>query len=175
MTYKEYISLRKKYMGTEINDDKAQNNTMYNIYPKKEEEKIQPIRMRNEEKLNKFRSKSKGDKIKNYYWGGRDDQDSKAMEETKGYKTLYETNFDENGKEVLNENLFKNRQIEYKAMRKTFTGKFLPNKGNPKKDIKGDTLYNFNNKFNSNNGLDFNKKAYKSYYGNFRKNNDKNK
>ena len=35
MTYKEYISLRKKYMGTEINDDKAQNNTMYNIYPKK--------------------------------------------------------------------------------------------------------------------------------------------
>jgi palmitoyltransferase len=70
MTYKEYISLRKKYMGTEINDDKAQNNTMYNIYPKKEEEKIQPIPMRNEEKLNKFRSKSKGDKKKNYYWGG---------------------------------------------------------------------------------------------------------
>ena len=175
MTYKEYISLRKKYMGIEINEDKAQNNTMYNIYPKKEEEKIQPIPMRNEEKLNKFRSKSKGDKIKNYYWSGRDDQDSKAMEETKGYKTLYETNFDENGKEVLNENLFKNRQIEYKAMRKTFTGKFLPNKGNRKKDIKGDTLYNFNNKFNSNNGLDFNKKAYKSYYGNFRKNNEKNK
>ncbi len=171
MTYKEYISLRKKYMGTEINDNNIQNNTMHNIYPKKEEEKKQSLPMRNEEKINKYRSKSKGDKIKNFFWGGRDEQDSKNMEETKGYKTLYETNFDENGKEVLNENLFKNRQIEYKTMRKTFTGKFLPNK---KKDIKGETLYNFNNKFNSN-GLDFNKRGYKSYYGNFRKNNDKKK
>ena len=172
MTYKEYISLRKKYMGTEINDNNIQNNTMHNIYPKKQEEKKQSLPMRNEEKINKYRSKSKGDKIKNFFWGGRDEKDSKNMEETKGYKTLYETNFDENGKEVLNENLFKNRQIEYKTMRKTFTGKFLPNK---KKVIKGETLYNFNNKFNSNNGLDFNKRGYKSYYGNFRKNNDKKK
>ena len=175
MTYKEYISLRKKYMGTEINDNNAENNTMYNIYPKKEKEKIQSIPMRNEEKINKYRSKSKGDKIKNYYCGGGDNKDSKVMEEAKGYKTLYETNLDENGKEVLNENLFKNRQIEYKVMRKTFTGKFLPNKGNPNKDIKNETLYNFNSKFNNNNGLEFNKKAHKSYYGNFRKNHDKNK
>ena len=172
MTYKEYILLRKKYMGTEPNDNKdIKNNTMYNVYPKNEEEKKQPIKVKNEEKNNKYRSKSKGDKIKNYFWDGKDKQETK-VEEVKGYKTLYETNLDENGKEVLNENLFKNRQIEYKAMRKTFTGKFMTNR-NQRKDIKGETLSNFNNKF-TNNGLDFNNKnkAYKSYYGGYRKKNN---
>ena len=169
MTYKEYISLRKKYMGTEPNNDSnIQNNTMYNIYPKDEEEKKQPVYIKNEEKNNKFRSKSKHDKIKNYYLGG-DTKEYKIIEETKGYKNPYETNLDENGNEVLNENLFKNNQIEYKTMRKTYTGKFLPNR---KKDIKRETMFNFNAKYNRNVGLDFNNRAHKSYYGGFRKNND---
>lgn len=166
MTYKEYISLRKKYMGTEPNNDSnIQNNTMYNIYPKDEEEKKPPVYIKNEEKNNKFRSKSKHDKIKNYYLGG-DTKEYKINEETKGYKNPYETNLDENGNEVLNENLFKNNQIEYKTMRKTYTGKFLPNR---KKDIKRETMFNFNAKYNRNVGLDFNNRAHKSYYGGFRK------
>ena len=164
MTYKEYISLRKKYMGTEINDNNIQNNTMHNIYPKKQEEKKQSLPMRNEEKINKYRSKSKGDKIKNFFWGGRDEKDSKNMEETKGYKTLYETNFDENGKEVLNENLFKYRKNEYKPMRKTFTGNFFQKKGSQQKDKKGEILFNYNNNINDKK----NNNAYKSYYGGFK-------
>ena len=172
MTYKEYISLRKKYMGTESNNDSTlQNNTMYNIYPKNEEEKKQPIPIKNEE-TNKFRSKSKHDKIRNYYLGG-DTKEYKIIEETKGNKTPYEMNFDENGNEVLNENLFRNKQIEYKTMRKTYTGKFLPNRGNKKNDIKRETMFNFNSKYNSNNGLDMNNRGHKSYYGGFR-NNDRN-
>ena len=59
-------------------------------------------------------------------------------------------------------------------MRKTYTGKFLPNKGSQKGDIKRDTMYNFNFKYNKNNGLEFNNKAHKSYYGAFRQNKDKN-
>ena len=173
MTYKEYLLLRKKYMGTEPNNN-IQNNTLYNVYPKNEEEKKQSITMKNEEKSSKYRSKSKGVKIKNYFWGGKDNQEAKVDEEVKGFKSLYETNFDENGKEVLNENLFKNRQIEYKTMRKTFTGKFMTNR-NTRKDIKGETLSNFNSKSNNKNGLDFNNnrnRAYKSYYGGFRKKNN---
>ena len=173
MTYKEYILLRKKYMGDEIKN-KAQNNTMYNVYPKNEEEEKQPKTIKNEDKLNKVRSKSKSDKIRNYYLSTRDNQETK-VEEFKGFKALYETNLDENGKEVLNENLFRNRQIENKTMRKTFTGKFLPNRGNSKKDAKRETFYNFDNKYNINKGLDSNNnKAYKSYYGGFRKKNEKN-
>lgn len=172
MTYKEYISLRKKYMGSDaINDDKSIHNyTMYNVYPKNEEEKRLTIVEKN---INKFRSKSKHDKIKNFYLGN-DTKEYLINEETKGYKTPYEMNYDENGNEVLNENIFKNKQIEYKTMRKTFTGKFLPNRGAQKNDIKRETMYNFNNKFNRNNGLDFNNRGHKSYYGGFRKNNDKN-
>ena len=171
MTYKEYILLKKKYMGEEVNR-KTQNNTMYNIYPKneEEEEEKQTKAIKNEEKYNKIRSKSKNDKIRNYYLSNRDNQESKTAEESKVFKALYETNLDENGKEVLNENLFRNRQIENKTMRKTFTGKFLPNRGNQNKDIKRETFYNFDNKYNNNNGLGFNNnKAYKSYYGGFRK------
>lgn len=171
MSYKEYILLRKKYMGTESEIDKSfQNNTMYNVYPKNEEEK-QPIIIKEEEdKINKIRSKSKNEKVRRYYLGNN--QDSKTPEEEKEIKTLYNTNFDENGIEVLNENLFRHKGTEYKTMRKTYTGRFLPNRGNQKKDIKGETMYNFNSKYNSNNGLNFNNNAHRSYYGNFRKNKD---
>ena len=170
MTYKEYILLRKKYMGEDKNS-MLQNNTMYNVYPKnEEEEEKQPRTIKNEDKYNKLRSKSKNDKIRNYYLSSRDNQESHTTEESKGFKPLYETTLDENGKEVLNENLFRNRQVENKTMRKTFTGKFLPNRGNQKKDVKRETFYNFDNKYNINNGLGSNNnKAYKSYYGGFRK------
>lgn len=173
MTYKEYLLLRKKYMGTEPNNDNSvQNNTMFNIYPKNEEEK-QPIKYKNEQKINKIRSKSKNDIIRNNYWKEREKIESKNDEETKGYNAIYGTNLDENGNEVLNENLFKNRQSEYKTMRKTFTGKFLSNRGIQKNDIKRETMYNFNNKYNSN-GLEIKNKAHKSYYGGFRKKNGRN-
>lgn len=171
MTYKEYLLMKKKYMGTQSNNDNnIQNNTMYNIYPKIEEEKKQPVINKDEGK-NKIRSKSKHDRIRNYYWG-EENQDSKVPEETKEYKSTYETNYDENGNEVLNENLFRNRQTEFKAMRKTYTGKFLPKRDNQKNDIKADTMYNFN--INNNKRLDFNSKGHRSYYGGFRKNNSKN-
>ena len=172
MTYKEYLSLRKKYMGTEDEKDVSiHNNTMYNVYPKKEEEKKQPIKIKDEEKINHYRSKSKHEKVRNYFLG--DNQDSKVPEEANDHNTIYKVNYDENGKEVLNENLFKNRGIENKAMRKTFTGKFLSNRGTQSRDVKGETMFNFNSKFNSNNGLNFNSTAHRSYYGNFRKNNNK--
>ena len=183
MTYKEYLLLRKKYMDTDINNESSiHNNTMFNIYPKNEEEKRQPVpvvkRVEEKEKENinnKIRSKSKVEKLRNFYWGEKENKfDSKNNEEAKGCKTLYNTNFDENGNEVLNENLFKNRQVEYKTMRKTYTGKFLPNRGKVRNDIKRETMYNFNSNYNKNNGLEFNNKAHKSYYGGFRKNNDKN-
>jgi hypothetical protein len=172
MTYKEFLSLRKKYMGTEKEIDVSiHNNTMYNVYPKKEEEKKQPIKIKEEEKISHYRSKSKHDKVRNYYLG--DNQDSKVPEEAKDYNTIYNMNYDENGNEVLNENLFKNRGIEYKTMRKTYTGKFLPIRGTQNKDVKGETMFNFNSKFNSNNGLNFNSNGHRSYYGNFRKNTKK--
>ena len=172
MTYKEFLSLRKKYMGTEKEIDVSiHNNTMYNVYPKKEEEKKQPIKTKEEEKISHYRSKSKHDKVRNYYLGNN--QDSKVPEEAKDYNTIYNMNYDENGNEVLNENLFKNRGIEYKTMRKTYTGKFLPIRGTQNKDVKGETMFNFNSKFNSNNGLNFNSNGHRSYYGNFRKNTKK--
>lgn len=177
MTYKEYLLLRKKYMETEVNTDSSfQNNTMFNIYPKDEEEKRPPIRKEEEnENINKIRSKSKTDKVRNFYWGEKENKlDPKENEEAKGYKTLYNTHYDEKGNEVLNENLFKNKQVEYKTMRKTYTGKFLPHRGHSKNDIKRETMFNFNNNFNKNNGLEFNNKAHKSYYGGFRRNNNKN-
>ena len=175
MTYKEYVLMRKKYMGTEAsNENSFHNNTMINIYPKNEEEKKQTYINKDKEKKNKIRSKSKKDIVKNYYWDV-ENQDSKVPEESKEYKNTYETNYDENGNEVLNENLFRNRQVEYKTMRKTYTGKFLPNKGKQVKDIKGETMYNFNNNINNNNnGLDFKSKGHRSYYGGFRKSNSKN-
>ena len=75
MTYKEYILLRKKYME-EDNKSKIHNNTMYNVYPKNEdeEEEKQPKTVKNEDKYNKIRSKSKNDKIRNYYLSARDNQ-----------------------------------------------------------------------------------------------------
>ena len=98
------------------------NNTMYNVFPKNEEEKKQPIKIKDEEKINHFRSKSKHNKVRNYFLG--DNQDFKVLEETNDHNTIYNINYDENGQEVLNENLFKNRGIEYKTMRKTYTGEF---------------------------------------------------
>ena len=122
MSYKEYVMLRKKYMEPNVNDT-SKENTMYNVYPKKEEN------------------------VKN----NNTEISSKTM--------LYNTNKDENGKEVLNENLFKNRQ-----MRKTFTGKFYQRKGSQYKEKKGEAIYNNNYyKFNTN-------IAYKSYYNGFMKN-----
>ena len=38
MTYKEYLLLRKKYMGTEPNNN-IQNNTLYNVYQKMKKKK----------------------------------------------------------------------------------------------------------------------------------------
>ena len=58
-------------------------------------------------------------------------------------------------------------------MRKTFTGKFLSNRGTQNRDVKRETMFNFNSKFNSNNGLNFNSNGHRSYYGNFRKNTKK--
>ena len=172
MTYKEFLSLRKKYMGTENETDVSiHNNAIYNVYPKYEEEKKQPIKNKEEEKTSLYRSKSKHDKVRNYYL--RDNQDSKVTEETKDHKTIYYVNYDENGNEVLNENLFKYRGIEYRTMRKTYTGKFLPNRGTKNRDVKGETIFNFNSKFNRNIGLNFNSNGHRSYYGNFRKNSKK--
>ena len=166
MTYKEYISLRKKYMG-DNNTSEIHNNTVN--YRENEEEKKNYMF---EERINKIRSKSKNEKIRSKT---KNEEDSKVKE----MSNKYDTNLDENGNEVLNENLFKNRQIEYKKMRKTFTGKFLSNKvisnnnnaknHNIKRDKKVETAYNFNNRANKAIGLDFNKQACKSYYGGFRK------
>jgi len=141
MSYKEYVMLRKKYMEPNVNDT-SKENTMYNVYPKKEEN----VKNNNINDINNKRSKS----IK-YKENNNTEISSKTM--------LYNTNKDENGKDVLNENLFKNRQ-----MRKTFTGKFYQRKGSQYKEKKGEAIYNNNYyKFNTN-------IAYKSYYNGFMKN-----
>ena len=97
-------------------------------------------------------------------------------EKTTETKILYKTNLDENGKEVLNENLFKYRKKEFsnKQMRKTFTGNFYQRRGSQPKDKKGETFYNYSNKY-SNNKTNFNNNAFKSYYGGFKGNNIYNK
>ena len=168
MSYKEYILLKKKYMETETYNNNTNNTCSKNISMNinQEERKID-IKNNPKEDKTKIRSKSKSEKIRKYNFDDNTDNNN----ELKETKKLLNTNLDEHGNEVLNENLFKNRQNEYKPMRKTFTGKFFPKKGSQQKDIKRETFYNFNNKFNSNNGLNFNNHAYKSYYGGFKNNN----
>ena len=164
MSYKEYILLKKKYMETEPYNNTDNKNISINI--NQEEQKID-IKHNIKEDKAKIRSKSKGEKIRKYNFQDNTDNNN----ELKETKKLLNTNLDERGNEVLNENLFKYRQNEYKPMRKTFTGKFFQKKSSQQKDIKRETFYNFNNKFNSNNGLNFNNHAYKSYYGGFKNNN----
>lgn len=155
MSYKEYILLRKKYMETEI---------MY----KNEKDKEQINNKKNDDKKYK-RSKSKSDKVRNYNFNSEKNEKEliNYKKETKEIKNLYETNLDEHGNEVLNENLFKFRKNEYKSMRKTFTGQFYQRKGSQQKDKKGETFYNFNNN-NRNKNIN---NAYNSYYGGFKSNN----
>ena len=155
MSYKEYILLRKKYMETEIKY-------------KNEKDKEQINNKKNDDKKYK-RSKSKSDKIRNYNLNSEKNEKElmNYKKETKEIKNLYETNLDEHGNEVLNENLFKFRKNEYKSMRKTFTGQFYQRKGSQQKDKKGETFYIFNNN-NRNKNIN---NAYNSYYGGFKSNN----
>jgi hypothetical protein len=168
MSYKEYILLRKKYMEKEDNND--QINSVQII----EEDKRQKI-IKKKENKKEIRSKSKSDKIKNYEYKKfnyekSDNEFINVKNEMKETKKLFETNLDEFGNEVLNENLFKYRKTEYKPMRKTFTGNFFQRKGSQQKDKNRETFYNFNNNTKINNN------AYKSYYGGFKHTNiNKNK
>jgi hypothetical protein len=178
MSYKEYLLLRKKYMEEGNNNNTEKNKTM--ITESKEEEKNIINKIKKEEKI-KIRSKSKADKVRkcNYKENNTsiDNFEPKEYEEkTTETKILYKTNLDENGKEVLNENLFKYRKKEFsnKQMRKTFTGNFYQRRGSQPKDKKGETFYNYSNKF-SNNKTNFNNNAFKSYYGGFKGNNIYNK
>ena len=117
MSYKEYILMKNQYMHqythTEQNIRKK-NNILNNHSEKKE------LDSKKEDK-NKIRSKSRYDKIRNYNF--KDNITNVKKEEKKN------KNYDENGVEVLNENLFKNRK-EYRSFRKTFTGKFFRPKVN---------------------------------------------
>ena len=165
MSYKEYILLRKKYMEKEDNND--QINSVQII----EEDKRQKI-IKKKENKKEIRSKSKSDKIKNFEYKKfnyekSDNEFINVKNEMKETKKLFETNLDEFGNEVLNENLFKYRKTEYKPMRKTFTGNFFQRKGSQQKDKKGETFYNPKNNFNNKNS----NIAYKSYYGGFKNNN----
>lgn len=61
---------------------------------------------------------------------------NKEMNTNKIDKKLYKTNLDENGKEVVNENIFKNRNRDFKSQRKTYgTGGFFNNFEHSKKKI----------------------------------------
>ena len=161
MSYKEYILLRKKYM--EIEDNNEQINSVQII----EEDKRQKKNKKKEDKK-EIRSKSKSDKIKNYEYNKFNYEKTgnefiNVKKEIKETQKLFETNLDEFGNEVLNENLFKYRKTEYKPMRKTFTGNFFQRKGSQQKDKNRETFYNFNNNNTKNNN-----NAYKSYYGGFK-------
>ena len=165
MSYKEYILLRKKYM------EKEDNNEQINSVQIIEEDKRQKI-IKKKENKKEIRSKSKSDKIKNYEYKKfnyekSDNEFINVKNEMKETKKLFETNLDEFGNEVLNENLFKYRKTEYRPMRKTFTGNFFQRKGSQQKDKKGETFYNPKNNFNNKNS----NIAYKSYYGGFKNNN----
>ena len=127
MSYKEYILMKKKYMHE---DQKNNANETFDNASKEKEQEI-----KKEEKM-KIRSKSRGEKIRNFNF--KDDLGNIDKEIKKN------KNLNENGIEVLNENLFKNRK-EFKPLRKTFTGRFFKTK----------------DKFNNNN------KGYKTNYGNF--------
>ena len=167
MSYKEYMLLRKKYMEIEDNNNNGQIN-ISSVHIN-EEDKRPKVNKQKEDKK-EIRSKSKIDKIKKYnhntfnYENSANEITNLKKKET---KKLFETNLDEFGNEVLNENLFKYRKTEYKPMRKTFTGNFFQRKGSQQKDKKGETFYNPKNNFNNKNS----NIAYKSYYGGFKNNN----
>ena len=174
MSYKEYILLRKKYM--EIEDNNNNGQISISSVHINEEDKRPKVNKQKEDKK-EIRSKSKIDKIKKYNHNTFNYENSaneitNLKKEIKETKKLFETNLDEFGNEVLNENLFKYRKTEYKPMRKTFTGNFFQRKGSQQKDKKGETFYNPKNNFNNKN----NNVAYKSYYGGFKHTNiNKNK
>ena len=154
-------------MGTE-SVPKVSDNSMYNIRPKLEEEKGYPMKNINEtfNRKNSYKNSSLYNKkningdINNINWN--------QEEEIKGNRNGY--NLDENGKEVLNENLFRNTTMkEFKAMRNTYSNKFIPNRGgSKKKDSKAGTMYNFHKANHSNNNI-FLSNAGKSYYNGFKK------
>ena len=118
MSYKEYILLKRQYMNIEQNNSIKNKTINDNISESKESN------IKKEDKI-KIRSKSKCDKIRinNTKENNKDIKRNVKKEEKKN------KNFDENGIEVLNENLFKNRK-EYKPLRKTFTGTFFRKKIN---------------------------------------------
>lgn len=163
MSYKEYILLRKKYMEKDYDNNKK-NNTI-KVY--QTEESKNPIKNKEKDDKKNIRSKSKGDKVRNYNNNFKLEKNRDEIidykKEKKETKKLYDTNLDENGNKVLNENLFKGRKNEYKPMRKTFTGKFFQRKGSEQKDRRLEVFSNNNNNFNTND-----KNAYKSYYGGFK-------
>ena len=172
MSYKEYMLLRKKYM--EIEDNNNNGQISISSVHINEEDKRPKVNKQKEDKK-EIRSKSKIDKIKKYNHNTFNYENSaneitNLKKEIKETKKLFETNLDEFGNEVLNENLFKYRKTEYKPMRKTFTGNFFQRKGSQQKDKNRETFYNFNNNTKNNNN------AYKSYYGGFKHTNiNKNK
>ena len=118
MSYKEYILLKRQYMNIEQNNSIKNKTINDNISESKESN------IKKEDKI-KIRSKSKCDKIRinNTKENNKEIKRNVKKEEKKN------KNFDENGIEVLNENLFKNRK-EYKPLRKTFTGTFFRKKIN---------------------------------------------
>ena len=167
MSYKEYILLRKKYMETDYNNSKVHNNTV-NTFKNVDEQK-EKVKNKNEDDKKNLRSKSKTNTARNFKFKefnseNHENELIKIEKEIEKEKKLYKTNLDENGKEVLNENLFKYRKNEYKPMRKTFTGNFFQKKGSQQKDKKGEILFNYNNNINDKK----NNNAYKSYYGGFK-------
>ena len=168
MSYKEYILLRNKHMETDYNNNEKTNRTYIN---QNEEDKKQIKKKKKDDKKD-IRSKSKSDKIRNYDFNNIYQENIEKdlisyQKESQETKKLYETNLDDNGNEVLNENLFKLRKNEYKSMRKTFTGQFYQRKGSQQKDKKRETFYNFNYNYKNKNINN----AYNSHYGGFKNNN----
>ena len=166
MCYKEYLLLRKKYMETDYSYNTYHNNTV-STFQNIEEQKRKNKNKKDDDKKN-LRNKSKTNiartfKLNEFNSDNSENELNKIMKE-KEKKLLYKTNLDENGKEVLNENLFKYKKTEYRPMRKTFTGKFFQKKGSQQNDKKGEVLFNFNNDFIDKK----NNNAYKSYYGGFK-------
>lgn len=166
ITVKEYEILRKKYMGTE-SVPKVTDNSMYNIRPKLEEEKGYPMKF-----INEINNKKNSNKNNNKNAIGVPNSINRVPDEEIKGNNNNGYNLDENGKEVLNENLFRNTtNKEFKAMRNTYSNKFIPVRGgSKKKDSKAGTMYNFHkpNQSNSNNNIFFSK-AGKSYYNGFKK------
>lgn len=159
MSVREYEILRKKYMGDEP-VSKINDNSMFNIYPKVEEEKGNTVKIITDYGKKNVNSNKTLTVNNNYNWN--------KLEEIKGVNSDY--NLDENGNEVLNENLFRNTTMkDFKSMRSTYSNKFIAKKSSKSKDKKGATMYNFHKK-SSNNINNINSAAGRSYYGGFKKN-----